>query len=176
MPSTCLDRAGGAITCMASSIAPKIPRLLGVVGAGQMGAGIAQTAAAKGVPVILADVSQESLDRGSATIHRSLARQVQKGQITQEGAALATERIRADLSLKVLPSGRILPALVPALKLTLISPLQALGKADFVIEAVSENEKVKQSIFEQLSRVRPTQRPPAAETYACSCIQFPYSC
>ncbi|DBB07261.1 TPA: hypothetical protein ACH3X1_011822 [Trebouxia sp. C0004] len=114
---------------MASSTAPKIPRLLGVVGAGQMGAGIAQTAAAKGFPVIMADVSRESLDRGTAAIHRSLARQVQKGQITQEEAALATERIQTDVSLK------------------------ALGKADFVIEAVSESEKVKQSIFGQLSQI-----------------------
>ena len=92
---------------MASRVALKVPRLLGVVGSGQMGAGIAQTAAAKGLPVIMADVSQETLDRGSATIHRSLARQVQKGQITQEEAALATERIRTDVSLKVLPSGSI---------------------------------------------------------------------
>jgi len=108
VPITGLDRAGGAKTCMASSIAPKIPRLLGVVGAGQMGAGIAQTAASKGVPVILADVSQDSLDRGSATIHRSLARQVQKGQLTPEEADLVTGRIRTDLSLKVIPSGSVL--------------------------------------------------------------------
>jgi len=98
------------VICMASRVALKVPRLLGVVGAGQMGAGIAQTAAVKGVPVIMADVSQESLDRGIATIHRSLARQVQKGQITQEEAALATERIRTDVSLNVLPSGSISPA------------------------------------------------------------------
>lgn len=98
------------MTCMASSSALKVPRLLGVVGAGQMGAGIAQIAAAKGVRVIMADVSQESLDRGSATIHRSLARQAQKGLTTQEEAALATERIRTDVSLNVLPSGSISPA------------------------------------------------------------------
>ena len=169
---TCLDCAGGAIACMASSIAPKIPRLLGVVGAGQMGAGIAQTAAAKGVPVILADISQGSLDRGSATIHRSLARQVQKGQLTQEEAYLIKGRIRTDLSLKVLPSGPVLPALAPALKLTLTLPLQAVDKADFVIEAVSENEKIKQSIFEQLSQVRAVQQPPVAETHACHVFVF----
>ncbi|KAL0023876.1 hypothetical protein WJX79_002932 [Trebouxia sp. C0005] len=114
---------------MASSVARRIPQLLGVVGAGQMGAGIAQTAAAQGLPVILADVTQDSLDRGSANIHRSLARQVQKGQLTQEEADLVKGRIRTDLSLK------------------------ALDKADFIIEAVSENERIKQSIFEQLSRI-----------------------
>ncbi|KAA6428999.1 MAG: hypothetical protein FRX49_01109 [Trebouxia sp. A1-2] len=138
---------------MASSVARRIPQLLGVVGAGQMGAGIAQTAAAQGLPVILADVTQDSLDRGSANIHRSLARQVQKGQLTQEEADLVKGRIRTDLSLKVLPSGPVLPAFTPALKLTVNMRVQALDKADFIIEAVSENERIKQSIFEQLSRI-----------------------
>lgn len=167
MPITSLDRAGRAIFCMASSVARRIPQLLGVVGAGQMGAGIAQTAAAQGLPVILADVTQDSLDRGSANIHRSLARQVQKGQLTQEEADLVKGRIRTDLSLKVLPSGPVLPAFTPALKLTVNMRVQALDKADFIIEAVSENERIKQSIFEQLSRVRATQRSPAAEIHAC---------
>lgn len=80
----------------------QIPRLLGVIGAGQMGAGIAQVAAAKGVPVVLVDVAQRSLDQGIATIQRSLAKQVQKQQTTQEEADETSASIRTSLSLKVL--------------------------------------------------------------------------
>ena len=86
---------------MASGIAPMVPRLLGVIGAGQMGAGIAQAAAAKGVPVILADASQEALVRGLTNIHRSLARQVQKGQTTQQEADQTVKRVKTVASLEV---------------------------------------------------------------------------
>lgn len=87
---------------MTSTIGPKVPRLLGVVGAGQMGAGIAQVAAVTGVPVVLADANQESLERGVASIQRNIARQVQKKQLTQQEADQASGRIRTALSLKVM--------------------------------------------------------------------------
>ncbi len=137
---------------MASGLGPKVPGLLGVVGAGQMGAGIAQISAMKGVPVVLADVSQQSLDRGLATIHRSLARQVQKTQTTQPEAHQAAQRISTSISLQVL---LCIPDYLLEVLLVIIefSFLQALENCDFVIEAASENEKLKRSIFEQLSKV-----------------------
>lgn len=112
----------------------QIPRLLGVIGAGQMGAGIAQVAASKGVPVVLVDVAQRSLDHGLAAIQRSLAKQVQKQHTTQEEADKTSAYIRTSLSLK------------------------ELKQADFIIEAVSESDRLKKSIFEQLGK---TSRPDA---------------
>ena len=84
-------------------IAPKIPRLLGVVGAGQMGAGIAQVAAMTGVPVVLVDLSQASLDNGMATINRSLAKLIpaDTSQSGQKNANAVKELIRTSVSLKV---------------------------------------------------------------------------
>ena len=86
---------------MPGQLRPQIPRLLGVIGAGQMGAGIAQVAASKGVSVVLADVAQSSLDQGFGTIHRSLAKQVEKQQITQEAADNTSSHLRTSLSLQV---------------------------------------------------------------------------
>jgi 3-hydroxybutyryl-CoA dehydrogenase len=57
--------------------------ILGVVGAGQMGSGIAQVAAAASMDVILSDVNQKALDRGLETINASLARFVKKGTLGQ---------------------------------------------------------------------------------------------
>ena len=78
-----------------------IPRTLGVVGAGQMGAGIAQVAAIAGLQVTLADLSQTALDRGLNSIHTSLARQVRKETLSQEAANLAMQRISTAGSLQV---------------------------------------------------------------------------
>lgn len=86
---------------MPGQLGSEIPRLLGVVGAGQMGAGIAQVAASKGVPVVLADVAQSALDHGIGTIHRSLAKQVQKQQTTQEEADKTSAHVRTSLFLQV---------------------------------------------------------------------------
>ena len=86
---------------MPGQLGSQIPRLLGVIGAGQMGAGIAQVAASKGVPVLLADVAQSSLDQGFGTIHRSLAKQVEKQQITQEEADKTSAHLKTSLSLQV---------------------------------------------------------------------------
>ena len=94
---------------MPGQLGTQIPRLLGVIGAGQMGAGIAQVAASKGLPVVLADVAQNALDQGIGTIHRSLAKQVQKQQTTQEEADNTSARVRTSLSLQVSSE----PALAP---------------------------------------------------------------
>jgi 3-hydroxybutyryl-CoA dehydrogenase len=102
---------------------------VGVVGAGQMGNGIAQVAAQAGYPVILLDVNGAALDKGLATIERNLGRMVEKGKLTAADADLARARI-----------GRA-------------SETEALGEVDLVIEAATENVGLKFKIFEGLSKV-----------------------
>lgn len=100
-----------------------------IVGAGQMGAGIAQSAAQAGYQVQLSDISSELVERGIAKIDKALARQVDKGRL-QEGE-------RAEIM------GRISAA----------PGLEAAADADLVIEAVVENREVKRRIFGQLSQI-----------------------
>jgi 3-hydroxybutyryl-CoA dehydrogenase len=102
---------------------------VGVIGAGQMGNGIAHVAALTGFAVILQDVGQSPLDRGVATIEGNLGRQVKKGQISADAAAAALARIR--------------PTTATA----------DLGSAQLVIEAATENIDLKLRIFDALSKV-----------------------
>ncbi|WP_371039036.1 MULTISPECIES: 3-hydroxybutyryl-CoA dehydrogenase [unclassified Rhodosalinus] len=99
---------------------------VGIVGAGQMGNGIAHVMALAGYDVLLNDVSQEALDDALALIDRNLSRQVSRGKITDEEKTAALARIR------------------PTLELT------ELGQTDLVIEAATEREEVKQKIFDTL--------------------------
>lgn len=78
-----------------------IPRALGVLGAGQMGAGIAQVAAVSGIQVTLADLSEKATSKGRASILRGLDRLVAKQQLTQESAAAALQRIQTVQSMQV---------------------------------------------------------------------------
>jgi 3-hydroxybutyryl-CoA dehydrogenase len=104
---------------------------IGVVGAGQMGNGIAHVAALAGLHVTLQDVAQAQLDKGLATIDGNLGRQVKKGQLTEEAAAAARARI------------------------TPVLAVDALSEAQLVIEAATENVELKYRIFENLARVVP---------------------
>ena len=99
---------------------------VGIVGAGQMGTGIAQVVAAAGFDVVLSDVSEERLNAALATINGNLTRLVKKDQLseTNRDAALA----------------RILP----------VTTFADLGECDLVIEAATENEVVKRKIFSTL--------------------------
>ncbi|HEY3348876.1 MAG TPA: 3-hydroxybutyryl-CoA dehydrogenase [Thermoanaerobaculia bacterium] len=99
---------------------------IGVVGAGQMGAGIAHVAALAGKSVVLLDVSEDAVLKGLKTIGKNLGRQVEKGKVTAEArdAALA----------------RISPA----------TDLARFSDADLVVEAVVENEAVKKDLFRKL--------------------------
>ena len=99
---------------------------LGVVGAGQMGCGIAQVAATSGFPVVLNDISGERLRAGLATINGNLARAVQKGQIG--------EGVRRDVLARIQPS----------------TAYDDLGDCDLVIEAATEDEAVKRKVFANL--------------------------
>jgi 3-hydroxybutyryl-CoA dehydrogenase len=106
-------------------------KTLGVVGAGQMGAGIAQVAAQSGLHVILADISDDAAEAGKAKITKFLTRAVAKGRATQEDADAALGRISTAGS------------------------MNALAEADFVVEAATENVALKLRIFEQLDSIVP---------------------
>jgi len=100
--------------------------LIGVIGAGQMGSGIAQSAAQVGVRVILRDVSTDVLDKALAGIGRQLDRSVQKGKIT------ADER------------SEILSRIVGS------TDTEGLREADVIIEAATEREDLKKKIFVEI--------------------------
>jgi 3-hydroxybutyryl-CoA dehydrogenase len=102
-------------------------KTIGVIGAGQMGAGIVHVCALSGYDVLWNDVSAERIDAGLETVKRNLNRQVSKGMIALDQMQVA------------------LPLIQPA-------PTQdLLGQADLVIEAATENEEVKKSIFRTLT-------------------------
>ena len=101
----------------------------GVVGAGQMGNGIAQVAAAAGMQVIMHDIADEFVARGLKTITRNLARSVEKGRLSQEDMDAVLGRI------------------------TTTTDLAAMKDADIVVEAATENEKIKLEIFAKLDDI-----------------------
>lgn len=99
---------------------------VGIVGAGQMGNGIAHVFAVAGYDVLLTDVSQDALDRAVALIDRNLTRQVSKDLIDDAAKNAAMKRI------------------------VTTSKLTDLGQTDLIIEAATERETIKQAIFEDL--------------------------
>ncbi|MEP6551423.1 MAG: 3-hydroxyacyl-CoA dehydrogenase NAD-binding domain-containing protein, partial [Gemmatimonadales bacterium] len=102
---------------------------IAVVGAGQMGNGIAHVFAQSGFDVVMIDVSQEALDHGRATVARNIERQVKKGTIPAEEQVKILSRI--DLSMD----------------------LDAASKASLIIEAASEDSGLKYRIFTDLDRI-----------------------
>lgn len=96
---------------------------VGVIGSGMMGAGIAQVSAAAGHQVLLTDIDVARAEKGKAGIAKLLQRQVAKGTLDEAGADAVLARIT--------PAG----------------DTQGLADADFVIEAATENEGLKQKIF-----------------------------
>ncbi len=106
-------------------------KTFGVVGAGQMGNGIAQVAAASGLAVIMNDINEDLVNRGLQTISKNLGRRVEKGKMDPAARDAILGRIRTSTDL-----GDMTPA-------------------DFVVEAATENEPLKFSIFEKLDQVCP---------------------
>jgi 3-hydroxybutyryl-CoA dehydrogenase len=104
-------------------------RMIGIVGAGQMGGGIAHVAALAGYDVVLSDVSQPRLDDAITTIRRNMTRQANRGLIAHEAIDPALARI------------------VPSVS------LDAMASADLAIEAATENAEVKKAIFRDLCAV-----------------------
>ncbi|MCU0838742.1 MAG: 3-hydroxybutyryl-CoA dehydrogenase [Rhodospirillales bacterium] len=99
---------------------------VGVIGAGQMGTGIAEVCAAAGYDVYLTDVSAERLQQAQTFIRENLERAVERGKLT-------TDKLRTALTHIVVGTGH-----------------EPLGECDLVIEAVTEDEAIKKSVFKQL--------------------------
>ena len=107
---------------------------IGVIGAGQMGSGIAQVAAATGIDVVMKDIGQEQIDRALANIDKNLARQVQRERMTAADKQAALDRLSGSVD------------------------FAALADCDVVIEAATENEAVKREIYKEMI---PSLRPDA---------------
>ena len=106
---------------------------VGVIGAGQMGNGIAHVFALAGYDVVMTDISPDAMDKALSLIDRNLERQVGRGKIDADAKKSAMARIRTTLR------------------------LADLGQCDLVIEAATERETVKQAIFEDLvPHLKPT--------------------
>ena len=121
---------------------------IAVVGAGQMGNGIAHVFAQASFSVTMIDVAQSALDRGRATIEKNLDRQLKKGSIDQ-----ATR----DATLS---------------NLTLATDLNAACDASLVIEAATENVELKYRIFEELDRIAQTDAILATNTSSISITEI----
>jgi 3-hydroxybutyryl-CoA dehydrogenase len=100
-------------------------KTVGVIGAGQMGTGIAHVSALGGYSVLINDAAADRAVQGLDAIARNLARQASKGQIEQGQVRSALDRIR-------------------------VASLEEIGETDIVIEAATENEDVKKSVFQSL--------------------------
>jgi len=104
-------------------------KTFGVIGAGQMGNGIAQVAAMSGLAVIMNDINSEFVERGLANISKILARNVEKGKMNTEDKDAVLSRIKTSIS------------------------LQDMAGADFVVEAATEKEAIKFQIFKDLDEI-----------------------
>ncbi|MFO1532275.1 MAG: 3-hydroxyacyl-CoA dehydrogenase family protein [Thermoplasmatota archaeon] len=113
---------------------------VGVVGAGQMGAGIAQVAAQAGYDVVLVDVKPEFVQKGLAAIDKSLGKLAEKGTLTKDAATAARARVKAG------------------------GANADLAACDLVVEAVFENLEVKQKLFGELEAVVPPETILASNT------------
>jgi 3-hydroxybutyryl-CoA dehydrogenase len=102
-------------------------KTVGVIGAGQMGSGIAHVCALAGYEVLLHDVSQDRIDQGIGLIEKNMVRQVSRGLIEHTAMEAAMGRIKA------------------------APELQTIGAVDLAIEAATENEETKKQIFKALS-------------------------
>src|SRR5689334_25402999 len=119
-------------------------RTIGVIGAGQMGNGIAHVCALAGFDVLLTDISAEKLENGLNTIKRNLERQVHREMIKPDQRDAALKRIRT------------------------AKALGEFGDVDFAIEAATEKEEVKRKIFDELCPKLPKMAMLASNTSSIS--------
>ncbi|MFZ2448348.1 MAG: 3-hydroxybutyryl-CoA dehydrogenase [Syntrophobacteraceae bacterium] len=104
-------------------------KTFGVVGAGQMGSGIAQVAAMSGLQVIMNDIKNEFVERGLQNISNILSKNVEKGKMAAGEKEAVQRRIKTSTSLK------------------------DMAAADYVVEAASENESIKFGVFRELDAI-----------------------
>jgi 3-hydroxybutyryl-CoA dehydrogenase len=122
--------------------------IIGVVGAGQMGRGIAQVAAASDYQVIVYDIAESGLSAGVDFIRKNLEKQVEKGKLTKEAMSALLSRLKTTTNLK------------------------DLGKAQLVIEAATENKKIKFEIFKSLDDNCPADTILASNTSSISITEI----
>ncbi len=104
-------------------------KTFGVIGAGQMGNGIAQVAAMSGLDVIMNDIKTEFVEKGIGNITKNLARSVDKGKMTETEKSAVLERIQTSVA------------------------LGDMASADFIVEAATENQPIKFQIFKNLDQI-----------------------
>jgi len=104
-------------------------KIIGVVGAGQMGNGIVQVAAQSGLSVVMSDIADSFVQKGLGTISKNLGKMVEKGKIPPQKKEEIMGRIKGTVQVK------------------------DMAEADFVVEAATENESLKLSIFKELDQV-----------------------
>jgi 3-hydroxybutyryl-CoA dehydrogenase len=117
---------------------------IGVIGAGQMGHGIAQVAAVNGYGVVLSDISEDALEAGVASIEKSLNRFVSKEKMSADERDDALARIETTTS------------------------TEQVAQADLVVEAATENEQLKFDIFRKLDELAPEHTILATNTSSIS--------
>jgi len=104
-------------------------RTIGVIGAGQMGNGIAQVAAASELYVLMNDIADSFIQKGLSTISKNLGRMLEKGKISSQRKEEILGRIRGTVQMDV------------------------MAEADFVVEAATENEPLKLTLFKNLDTI-----------------------
>ena len=104
-------------------------KTFGVIGAGQMGNGIAQVAAMSGLDVVMNDINQEFVEKGVKTITKNLDRSVDKGKMSKEDRNAVLGRIKTSVDIK------------------------DMAAVDFAVEAATENETLKFQIFKNMDEV-----------------------
>jgi len=123
-------------------------KTVGVVGCGLMGSGIAQIAAQAGMDVVVREVDQGLLDKGMGRIRKFLDGGVSKGKMTKEEAEAIFGRLRP------------------------VTDLQELRSSDLVVEAVTENLKVKEEVFKTLDAVCPEHTLLSSNTSSLSIVEM----
>jgi 3-hydroxybutyryl-CoA dehydrogenase len=121
-----------------------IPRTIGVVGAGQMGNGIAHVAAAAGFEVLLTDVEDRFLEKARGTIEKNLDREISKGKRSADEKRSTLGRIRTT------------------------TDFERLASAELVVEAIVENEGAKKDLFRRLAAICPAPTILASNTSSIS--------
>jgi 3-hydroxybutyryl-CoA dehydrogenase len=104
-------------------------KTVGVIGAGQMGSGIAQVAAAHGLGVVMSDIAKEFVDKGFAAIENSLGRMVKKEKLSAKEKDAIVSRIKGS------------------------TDMFDMGEVDFVVEAATENEELKLKLFSEIDGI-----------------------
>jgi 3-hydroxybutyryl-CoA dehydrogenase len=126
---------------------------IAVMGAGIMGAGIAQTVASQGIQVSMRDIEQKFVDSGMAAIKANLGRAVKKGKMKEEDMAEILGRVKGTLDVE-----------------------EAVKGADVVIEAIVENMELKKSVFKQLDEICAEHAILASNTSSLSITEMASAC